>query len=125
MSGFSFNTKKINKLQKNTRECAYKNKQGGHLFVKYNLAIQEYKGIRFRLIKYTEKHFARLKAKRFLLIPDNKDKPITQNFWIPNVYLEPDGTLKTNANIDFVFKQALRQNKFKHAGIPVPEFLIY
>lgn len=98
---------------------------GGRLFMKYNLAIQEYKGIRFRLIKYTEKHFARLRAKRFLLIPDDKDKPITQNFWIPNVYLEPDGTLKPNANIDFIFKQALRQNKFKHAGIPVPEFLIY
>lgn len=77
-----------------------------------------------RLIRYTDKHFARIKAKRFLMIPkDRKTGTKLQNVWIPNVYLEADGTIKPDADIDFVFQQALRQNKFEAGGIPVPTFL--
>lgn len=91
--------------------------------MKYNTKVQSYKGIKIRLIEYTKKHFARLKAKRFLLISD-KDMPYpSQNFWIPNVYLEDDGTLKSDINIDFVFRKCLRANKLKYAGIKPPQWL--
>lgn len=91
--------------------------------MKYNTEIQFYKGIKIRLIEYTKNHFARLKAKRYLLISDIDTPHPTQNLWIPNVYLKEDGTLKQNINIDFVFRKAMRQNKFKYAGIKLPEWL--
>lgn len=92
--------------------------------MQYNTKIQDYKGIKIRLIKYTDKHFARLKAKRFLLIkPVENDYP-SQNFWIPNCYLQADGTLKPNINIDWAFAKAVRANKFKYAGINIPSWLI-
>ena len=53
---------------------------------KYNTEIQNYRGIKFKLIVYTEQHFAALRAKRFLLISDKEEHP-SQNFWIPNCYL--------------------------------------
>lgn len=91
--------------------------------MKYNTNVQNYKGVSIRLIKYTEKHFARLKAKRFLLIkPKENDYP-SQNFWIPNCYLESDGTLKSNINIDWIFQKAYRANKFKYAGIKTPSWI--
>lgn len=62
-----------------------------------------YKNVPLKLIVYTEEHFARLKAKRFIINGTN------QNVWIPNKYLEPDGTIKSDANIDFVFYKAHRQ----------------
>lgn len=80
---------------------------------KYNTDVQFYKGIPVRLIVYTEAHFASLNAKRFTL------NHTSQNVWIPNTYLEPDGTIKSNANIDFVFVQAYRQHKLKYAGINI------
>ena len=70
---------------------------------KYNTDIQFYKNVPLRLIVYTEKHFASLKAKRFTI---NNTR---QNVWIPNVYLEVDGTIKKNANLDFIFRKATRQ----------------
>lgn len=70
---------------------------------KYNTGIQMYKNIPLRLIVYTESHFASLKAKRFTI---NGTK---QNLWIPNVYLEPDGTIKANVNIDFIMYRSARQ----------------
>ena len=54
-----------------------------------------------------------------------KDPLTTQNIWIPNVYLKPDGTVKDRADIDFVFKRALKENKLKYAHIDVPEWLKY
>ena len=72
-------------------------------FKKYNTNTQMYKNIPLKLIIYTKSHFDRLKAKRFTI---NHTK---QNVWIPNKYLEPDGTIKTDANIDFVFYKASRQ----------------
>lgn len=62
-----------------------------------------YKNVPLRLIVYTEGHFAKLKAKRFTINGTN------QNIWIPNAYLEADGTLKENINIDFIFYKSARQ----------------
>lgn len=70
---------------------------------KYNTDVQMYKNVPLKLIVYTESHFANLKAKRFTINGTN------QNLWIPNVYLEPDGTIKTNANIDFIIYKSARQ----------------
>lgn len=78
-------------------------------YYKYNTNIQMYKNIPLKLIVYTESHFARLKAKRFTINNTN------QNVWIPNRYLELDGTIKSDVNIDFVFKKASR--KLELAGI--------
>lgn len=70
---------------------------------KYNTDTQLYKNVPLKLIVYTESHFARLNAKRFRINNTN------QNVWIPNTYLEPDGTIKSNVNIDWIFYKANRQ----------------
>lgn len=74
-----------------------------HLYEKYNTKTQFYKGVPLNLIVYTESHFARLKAKRFVINHTN------QNLWIPNKYLLEDGTIKPNSNIDFVLYNNKRQ----------------
>lgn len=79
-------------MQKNSKE-----------YNKYNTRTQMYKNVPLQLIIYTENHFAKLKAKRFTINGTN------QNIWIPNVYLEPDGTLKENIDIDFIFYKSARQ----------------
>ena len=78
-------------------------------FSKYNTNTQYYKNIPLKLIVYTESHFERLKAKRFCINNTN------QNVWIPNVYLEEDGSIKQDVNIDFVFYKA--RNQLRLAGI--------
>lgn len=83
--------------------------------MEYNKQTQYYKGVPIKLIVYTEKHFARLKAKRFML----GDPKANQNIWIPNCYLQPDGTLKPGVNIDFVFRKAYCQKKFYYAHINI------
>ena len=83
--------------------------------MKYNNSIQFYKDVPIRLIVYTDK----LNAKRFIL-GDMKSK---QNIWIPNCYLKPDGTLKANINIDFIFKKAYQQGKFSYANININPML--
>lgn len=90
--------------------------------MKYNLNIQDYKGIKFRLIK---RKYESYNAKRYLLInSENYDpKHPSQNFWIPDIYLEEDGTVKPNANIDFVFVKAMFTRKLRYAGIKVPAWL--
>ena len=80
---------------------------------KYNTATQMYKNVPLKLIVYTENHFARLNAKRFMIAGS------TQNVWIPNRFLEPDGSIKSDANIDFVFHKAKRQLEI--AGIEFME----
>lgn len=52
---------------------------------------------------------AKRKAKRFKINGSN------QNVWIPNCYLEDDGTIKANMNIDFVFRKSV--NQLNKAGI--------
>jgi hypothetical protein len=81
--------------------------------MEYNTHVQYYKGVPIKLIVYTDKHFARLNAKRFIL----GDSKARQNIWIPNAYLEPNGTVKIGANIDFIFKKAYLQKKFYYAHI--------
>ncbi len=63
--------------------------------------IQFYKGIRLELIN--RKDYKRRQAKRFALGGTN------QNVWIPNKHLEPDGKIKADENIDYVFRKAQRQ----------------
>lgn len=80
----------------------------------YNNNIQTYKGIKLKLIIYTPEHFARLRAKRFLLVGKNK----SQNIWIPNRHLDPSGTILPGENLDYIMLKAYEQNKFQYAGIP-------
>lgn len=80
-----------------------KRKSNKQVHKKYNTNIQYYKNVPLQLIVYTEQHFERLKAKRYTINNTN------QNVWIPNCYLESDGTIKPNVNIDFVFYKSKRQ----------------
>lgn len=72
-----------------------------------NTETQYYKGV--PLMQIVRKDYKVTKARRFTLNGTN------QNVWIPCVYLQEDGTLKRNVNIDFVFMKAKR--KFELAGI--------
>ncbi|MED2932803.1 hypothetical protein P4308_11855 [Bacillus wiedmannii] len=65
-----------------------------------NTAVQFYKGIKLQLINRNYKRFS---AKRYTLGGTN------QNVWIPNKHLRPDGVIKENENIDYVFRKAQRQ----------------
>lgn len=87
--------------------------------MEYNNHTQYYKGVPIKLITYTDKHFARLNAKRFIL----GDPKARQNIWIPNTYLEPNGSLKNGVNIDFIFKKAYYQKKFYYAHININPML--
>lgn len=82
----------------------------------YHLETQFYKGIPITLLDYHPSYYARRNAKRFQL----GDKKYGQNIWIPNAYLEKDGTLKPNVNIDFVFRRAYVQHKFEYARLQYP-----
>lgn len=82
---------------------------------KYCTETQYYKGIALRLIVYTEKHFAALRAKRFML----GDPRRNQNIWIPNSYLDETGRILPNANLDWAMQRAYRENKFRYAQIPI------
>ncbi len=62
--------------------------------------IQTYKGISLELINRNYKGYA---AKRFTL------GGTSQNVWIPNKHLEPDGTIKLGENIDYIFRKSQRQ----------------
>ena len=74
---------------------------------KYNTDTQYYKGIPVELI--VREDYGCYKAKRFKINGSN------QNVWIPNCYLENDGTIKENVNIDFVFRKSV--NQLNKAGI--------
>lgn len=78
--------------------------------VKLNLEPQYYKGVTILLIK---RNYNDYNAKRYML----GSRSSGQNIWIPNLYLEEDGTLKSNINIDFVFIKANFEGKFKKAGL--------
>lgn len=79
---------------------------------RYNTETQFYRGIPIRLIVYTEEHFARLRAKRFMIGDSN------QNLWIPNSCLSEDGSILPHKNLDFVFRRAA--HKLDLAGIKHP-----
>ena len=78
--------------------------------IKLNLEPQYYKGVTILLIK---RNYNDYKAKRYML----GSRSSGQNVWIPNAYLEEDGTLKPNINIDFIFIKANLDGKFKKAGL--------
>ena len=71
-----------------------------------NYQTQYYKGIPLNLVK---RKYGSRNAKRYVINHTN------QNVWIPNKHLEPDGTIRTGENIDYVFRQAKR--KLEIAGI--------
>lgn len=62
--------------------------------------IQFYKGIRLELIN---RNYKGKIARRFTLGGTN------QNIWIPIKHLEPNGKIKDDENIDYVFRKAQRQ----------------
>lgn len=72
-----------------------------------NFNMQYYKGIPLQLVN--RKYGSDCKAKRFALNKTN------QNVWIPNKFLEKNGTIKKGVNLDFVFRKA--QNQLRYAGI--------
>ena len=76
-------------------------KRKAKLAEKYNTGTQYYKGIPVELI--VREDYGYYKAKRFKINGSN------QNVWIPNCYLEDDGTIKANINIDFVFRKSVIQ----------------
>lgn len=82
-------------------------KRKAKLAEKYNTGTQYYKGIPVELI--VREDYGCYKAKRFKINGSN------QNVWIPNCYLEDDGTIKANVNIDFVFRKSV--NQLNKAGI--------
>ena len=68
---------------------------------KLNTELQYYRGLPLRLI--ARKDYNAYKAKRFVINDTN------QNVWIPNPYLEPDGTIKEGVDLMFVFRKAKHQ----------------
>ena len=68
--------------------------------IKFYYEDQLYKGICLTLIP---RKYDRENARRYRLNHTN------QNVWIPLAYLHEDGRLKDNINIDFVFRQSIRQ----------------
>lgn len=73
-----------------------------------NFEIQFYKEIPLKLIDRT---YGDRKARRFTINNTN------QNIWIPNKELEKDGTIKKNADIDYVLFASKRQLEI--AGIEI------
>lgn len=66
-----------------------------------NTELQYYRGLPLRLI--ARKDYKSRQAKRYVINDTN------QNIWIPNVYLEADGTIKEGIDIMFIFKRAKRK----------------
>lgn len=80
---------------------------------------QYYKGIQISLVVKSKREYTQLyKAKRYIL----GEEQYKQTIWIPNCYLLPDGKLKDNINIDFIFKRAYVQKKFMYAHIDINPF---
>lgn len=73
-----------------------------------NFNTQHYKGIPLRQI---DRGYGKAKARRFVINHTN------QNCWIPLKHLELDGTIKNNADIDYVIIGNKRQ--FELAGVTI------
>lgn len=84
----------------------------------YNDSVQYYKGLPLKLIVYTPEHFARLKAKRFLILTP-EEKPSGQNLWIPNAFLLEDGTIDPAKNLDWLFSKPMNLHKAELAGFKI------
>ena len=81
---------------------------------KYNTKTQYYFGIPLTLIIRT--NYDCVRAKRYMLYETN------QNIWIPNCYLEEDGTIKETANIDWIFEKWTTKHKIAIAKKEYDEF---
>lgn len=81
--------------------------------MEYNTSMQYYKGVPLKLIVYTDKHFARLRAKRFTINNTN------QNLWIPNKHLAPDGTILPDQDLDYILRQSRNQIRIAGANFPL------
>lgn len=103
----SYKPKKYRSKEEQAKINAEVAKRKAKLAEKYNTKTQYYKGIPVELI--VREDYGCYKAKRFKINGSN------QNVWIPNCYLEDDGTIKPNVNIDFVFQQSV--NQLNKAGI--------
>lgn len=77
--------------------------------IKLNLDIQYYDNIPLRLI--ARKDYEGKKAKRFTINGKH------QNVWIPNKHLLEDGTIRHNANLDYIFLSFNGQRNLHIAGI--------
>lgn len=73
-----------------------------------NFNTQYYKNIPLQQI---DRGYGAARARRFTVNHTN------QNVWIPCKHLHPDGTIKPEADIDYVFFNAKLQ--LKHAGVEI------
>lgn len=73
-----------------------------------NFDIQYYKDIPLQQI---DRGYGQAKARRFTINNTN------QNIWIPMTYLRPNGTLKNNIDIDWIFVK--EKNSLKKAGLAI------
>lgn len=88
----------------------------------YNIAVQDYRGIKFRLYPHRKSSFKGYRAKRYHLVSEQGTK-VKSFFWIPNCYLEKDGTLKPNIYIDWVFVKFVKNAKVKDTEFNMPDWL--
>ena len=83
---------------------------------KYNRKVQNYYGLHLRLVQFTEQQFNRMKAKAFSIL-NSKDQPTNHTIWIPNAYLTEDGTIHSNANLNWLFRKQENAEKIAAAGL--------
>ena len=83
----------------------------------FNIATQLYKNIRLTLLDYHPSYCAARNAKRFRIGHS------IQNIWIPNCCLLPDGTLKPDINLDWIFNQERTKIKLRYAHELNNEFM--
>lgn len=81
--------------------------------MQYNLEVQYYRGLPLKLIY--RKDYKTKRAKRFSINSTN------QNVWIPNQFLEADGTIKADAKLGFIFNTPTTLHKIKLAGYQIRE----
>lgn len=73
--------------------------------IKFNYGDQYYNGYKLNLINRSD--YYEKKAKRYTINNTN------QNIWIPNKFLHEDGTIKSYANLDFIFNSVEFKNKIR------------
>lgn len=76
--------------------------------MKYNYSVQRFAGVDLRLIN---RNYRNYNAKRYLINNSN------QNIWIPNCYLEEDGTIKGSADLSFIFNKPSTKRKIELSKI--------
>lgn len=94
----------MTELYKNREEDKRIKKENKAAFnrIKFNYNNQYYCGYQLNLIRRPDYYEKR--AKRYTINGSN------QNIWIPNQFLHEDGTIKSYANLDFIFNS----NEFKN-----------